>query len=215
MQSFIDNLRRFNRKERFYLLGFALDRPSFTLGRPFRSKLLAAFGLHVPTDAFVAMDYHLTWLYASLYLEDQSGDGPFPAAAGVERGNQQDIDLLIAYETEEVTHVLLLEAKGLMDWDKETMEHKAERLSQIFGETGNHYCGVIPHFAIHSPFKPSGLTTPKWPTWMTDNDHQPAWIPMRLPEDLQKVTRCDENCRKKYDGGYWKIEHVKKASRAS
>jgi hypothetical protein len=59
-------LRAFNRKERFLLVQWALDRPGFALGGGFRNKLEQACGLDLSGEAVVAMDYHLDWLYAAL-----------------------------------------------------------------------------------------------------------------------------------------------------
>ena len=57
----IDHLKSFNRRERFILLHRALDfeGQSFRLGADFRRELTSCIGCNIPTDAFVAMDYHL------------------------------------------------------------------------------------------------------------------------------------------------------------
>ena len=67
MAGIIENLKAFNRKERFYLVGMAVGNPEFTLSREFRKTLdKTLVGLHVPEQAFVAVDYHLDWIYASV-----------------------------------------------------------------------------------------------------------------------------------------------------
>jgi hypothetical protein len=56
MTMLIERLKRFNRKERFLLVGLALDNPSLTLGANFRSSLGDLFNLAVPSkeeDVFV------------------------------------------------------------------------------------------------------------------------------------------------------------------
>ncbi|MBI4301278.1 MAG: hypothetical protein HY664_01570 [Chloroflexi bacterium] len=72
MLEIIANLRLFNRKERFFLVGMALGNPKFKLIEQFRNQLNDKLGLFVPEDAFAAMDYHLDWIYAqSFYVAYQ------------------------------------------------------------------------------------------------------------------------------------------------
>jgi hypothetical protein len=82
LSEFIEALRALNRKERFYLVGFALDNTDFKLGEEFRAQLEQSFGLSIPPDAFVAMDYHLSWIYAAAVLS-VSDTSRFIAAASV------------------------------------------------------------------------------------------------------------------------------------
>ena len=60
----IDNLKAFNRKERFILLHKVLgfSDQSFRLGDAFRAELSECLEVDIPSDAFVAMDYHFDWL---------------------------------------------------------------------------------------------------------------------------------------------------------
>jgi len=60
--TFVEYLRRFNRKERFYLVGWALGRRKFQLDDNFRISMAGKLGLEIPSSAFVAMDYHLNWI---------------------------------------------------------------------------------------------------------------------------------------------------------
>lgn len=57
----INLLQRFNRKERFFLVGHALGNKDFRLPEDFRLSLSSAtnLGEEIPCDAFAAMDYHL------------------------------------------------------------------------------------------------------------------------------------------------------------
>lgn len=68
MSTFIDNLDKLNRKERFFLIGMALGNPRFKLDPLFRQKLSEEFGVVIPDNVFVAMDYHLNWIYAAAAL---------------------------------------------------------------------------------------------------------------------------------------------------
>jgi hypothetical protein len=58
MNSLIEQLKRFNRKEPFFLVGLALDNPNFTLGANFPSSLGNLFKFTIPSErVFVTMDY--------------------------------------------------------------------------------------------------------------------------------------------------------------
>lgn len=149
MSALIDQLKRFNRKERFFLVGLALGNPDFTLGDVFRSSVENLFELKapIPADAFVAMDYHLEWLYAA--VRGAQVGKPYPNADGFVKGNQEDIDLLIAFnEGEEKTHVVMLEAKGDAAWSNKQMLSKTRRLKAVFD--GVNSDRVDPHFAFVS-----------------------------------------------------------------
>jgi hypothetical protein len=108
-------------------VGWALDRSTFPLGHEFRdslSKVLSSVDtpLEVPPDAYMAMDYHFAWLHAAIlwsarliepgkphpldpWFPDHKGTSPFEF-------NNEDLDLLIAFASGRVHHVVLIEAKG-------------------------------------------------------------------------------------------------------
>jgi hypothetical protein len=201
----IDILRSFNRKERFYLVGAALGNPAFRLSRDFIDKLNRALNVDVPADAFCAMDYHLDWLYASLVLASGGQpDGLRPNIDRLVKGTQEDIDLLVAYETADDCHILLLEAKGVTGWTNKQMKHKADRLGTIFGADGAPLDGVVPHFAMLSPNRPKRLKEAKWPDWMRPGGSA-VWIELPIPPGLRKVTRCDDQGRPSWQGTSWRV----------
>ena len=68
MSTILDNLARFNRHERFYLVGWALGNPHIALDSEVRQCLDEKLHLRIPEKPCVAMDYTLDWLYASLVL---------------------------------------------------------------------------------------------------------------------------------------------------
>jgi hypothetical protein len=208
VSKFIDTLRALNRKERFYLVGFALDNPTFTLGDRFRALLKEEFVVEVPTDAFVAMDYHFSWLYAAAVLSAEPDRVAYPSGGGIERGNQEDVDLLVAFDQGSKTVVLILEAKGVTGWSNKQLRSKLERLTSIFGDgsTASQFPHLDPRFAILSPFRPSQVSTAGWPRWMTDDAGRPHWIKMETPTNLLKVTRCDADGRVQAGGGHWKVD---------
>jgi hypothetical protein len=61
------------------------------------------------------MDCHLDWLYASLLLafNPKSEQRIFENKDRLIKGQQEDIDFLFAYEADDVSHIILLEAKGV------------------------------------------------------------------------------------------------------
>jgi hypothetical protein len=210
----LETLASFNRKERFFLVGWALGNKRFELDASFRDKLGDRLSAQIAADAYVAMDYHLDWLYASLW-ECRPGQVPGPFINDDPRrisATQEDVDLLIAFNASGVTHIVMLEAKGATGWTNKQLRHKADRLKAIFGETGAAWAGVVPHFAIASPVESSHLITDEWPRWMKTNDGKAFWLPMEMPRSLRRVTRCDETGRPRFDGRYWRVITAKRGS---
>lgn len=218
MGSLIEHLRSFNRKERFYVVAQALqDSTSFTLHPRFLARLEATFGIQIPSDYFAAMDYHLDWLYASLYLAAGNDPGsehsiPDPKSQNeiedkktrtVVEGNQEDVDFLLAYGDDTETHLIILEAKGATGWTNGQMEPKARRLKEILTDDPAKEWRPIPelkvHFALWSPRDQRKLVTKGWPSWMTattgideegEQKQKPHWIRLVLPP-RNRVTRCN------------------------
>jgi hypothetical protein len=224
--SLIDYLRQFNRKERFFLVGWALGNPSFTLGESFCSELQKDLQLPVgiPADAFVAMDYHLEWLYAALRMASNGGNaGPFPnppqvSVGGSSRassvplvlGNQEDIDLLIAFASGDCTYLLLIEAKGATGFTNKQMLSKVRRLSAIFNDPSVSELKIEKRLIIASPVEPSKLVAADWQPWMLrdSSPKKPWWIPMAFPKQALAVSRCDAVGHPSAEGTYWTVVQV-------
>lgn len=203
MEGLIERLRRFNRKERFYLIGRALGNQAFTLSEEFRQTLGKELALDIPRDAFVAMDYHLNWLYAALLLATAEAGRAIPHDLEPSiAGNQEDIDLLIAYDEDRITRAVLVEAKGATGWTNKQLMSKASRLKTIFDEDGNRWDTVQPRFVIASPRRPRLLNDTGWPSWMKN---PVRWIELRMPPDVQRITRCDAEGLIGETGTHWKI----------
>ena len=64
----IENLKSFNRKERFYLVGQMLGNPEFRMDDKQLDKISELIGIKISGEYYAAMDYHLDWIYASLFL---------------------------------------------------------------------------------------------------------------------------------------------------
>jgi hypothetical protein len=211
MSSVVEFLRAFNRKERFFLVGHALGNPKFALSDAFRADLAATIGLAVPDGVFVAMDYHLTWIYAAVTLGSAGADISNPRAippqdneARIIVRNQEDVDLLVAFEREDATHVVVIEAKGVTGWTNSQMASKAKRLCQIFGADGQRVGGVIPHFALISPWESKLLKPASWPHWMAPGGEIPH-MHLPIPGRLLRVSQSDAQGHPLRDGSHWAV----------
>ena len=206
MSDLIEHLRSFNRKERFILLREALG--SDTLGGAFRERLGEAIGVEVPASAFVAMDYHLDWLQMALYLAANPSPPERIRNDALVSGNQEDADLIVAFEGDSATHVVLVEAKVETSWTNSQLKSKAKRLSRIFGEGRPGVHLATPYYVLASPEPPPpGISTAKWPDWMKPRD-EPVWIELERPAGLKKPTRCTALGKTSRRGRFVKIESV-------
>ncbi len=206
MSDLIEHLRSFNRKERFILLRETLG--SDTLGEVFRKRLGKAIGIKVPADAFVAMDYHLDWLQMALYLAANPSPPERIRNDGLVCGNQEDADLIVAFDGGSTTHIVLVEAKVETGWTNSQLKSKAKRLDLIFGEGRPGVHLATPHHVLASPERPPpGIGTAKWPDWMKLRD-EPVWMPLKRPAGLKKPTRCTARGKTSRRGRFVKIESV-------
>lgn len=203
---FIAKLESFNRKERFFLVGWALGNREFRLGPAFRRLLSSVVNPSVPSDSFVAMDYHLDWIYASAFLA-ATGDTNtvHPNKDSLVSGSQEDMDLVVAFSAGETAHLIMVEAKGVTAWTNKQATSKARRLEAIFGQRGDTWPHIRPHFVIVSPREPEELDCSSWPGWMKRDDGRPYWIRMELPGGLFRITRCEESGKVSREGRYWKV----------
>ena len=217
MTTVTEYLESFNRKERFFLVGAALGNTQFQLGAAFRERVGAEFGLDIPEDAFVAMDYHLDWIQASVYLprDGSSGAQVHSNAAGLITGNSEDLDLIVAFVGSGTTHLIMLEAKAYGSWDNNQMRSKSARLYRIFGPHGDVVPKVLPHFGLLSPRRPLRLGTDGWPRWMLSPSGTPAWLELKVPRGRRQLTRSDATGTTAQDGGYFKVSESDRPQSAS
>ena len=203
MSALIEHLRAFNRKERFFLLSHALGVSTFRLDNGFREALGDEIGLSIPDDAYVAMDYHLDWLQIALYLADKP-EPPEPIRnEGLIKANQEDIDLLVAFDGAATTHLVLLEAKMETSWTNKQLKSKAQRLSRIFDDrTRSKF--AVPSFVLMSPRMPQRVITDDWPDWMKPGGEL-QWLELPRPKDLRKVTRCTAEGKQSKGGRFVRV----------
>jgi hypothetical protein len=195
----IDHLRTFNVKERFHLIRRALGIGEFKLGSAFRRQLGGELRLTVPEHHFAAIDYHLNWIYAALFLSSNQGavepyQNPItPDGSYIVQRNIQDIDLLVVFKGSKNYHLILIEAKGVTNWIDYELALKAKRLKGIFGDNGRTFTGVRPHFVLTSPGRPIGVSSNQWPKWMKGRGKPFNYVPLPIEGDLRKVTRTDSH----------------------
>lgn len=211
-----DALKKFNRKERYWLIRNALGAGSDRIGERFRHQLGTTIGIDIPQDAWWSMDYHLDWLVGALALfQDEEIIGKAQSNPdGLVQGNQEDIDLVVAFGTT----LILVEAKGDTSWSNAQLNSKVPRLEAILGKNHVNHSklnDLSVYFVLMSPKRSDKLLRNgglAWPDWMTDQRGQPLWLPMHMAEadehpSFLKVTRCMESGSVSKDGIFWKADY--------
>ena len=124
----VQSLENFNRKERYWLFQHAIGNHPlsekfrfdlYKLLNPPEIKLVTVKSVEIPAEAYWAIDYHFDWIAGAITefagLASQFPNAPFKQEEGKSKlilGNQEDIDLLIAFE-----HTLILvEYKAGGNW---------------------------------------------------------------------------------------------------
>lgn len=207
------HLQSFNRKERFHLVGQMLGNKDFKLGKGVLKSIIEDIGAQKfklndygnPKNFFAAMDYHLDWIYASLILYSETNE---QKTRSKERDcikcTQEDIDFLISFtDNDNTTHIILIEAKGDSTFTNKQLESKKNRLNAIFGNKGKKWDKIKPHFILCSKKKPS---------YRINKANSPfgkghfLWFKIEMPNDLYKVTSCEDNGIQSQKGSCWKVE---------
>ena len=210
MSSLVSALQRFNRKERNWLIRDALGAGADALCPNFRERLAKLLREHdpeisIPLEAWWTTDFHIDWLIGALAIladgEAVVGTAK-PNAPGLVTGSQQDIDLLIAWDTT----LILVEAKGVGSWSGSGTSDKLERLA---GLPGTLFTGLTPYLVFTSPDN-RGVPKTGLPWWIR-NREAPLHMPMIPPGTglpLLKVQRCEVVGAKiipKAGGTQWRI----------
>ncbi|MET7243680.1 hypothetical protein ABZT49_09950 [Methylobacterium sp. EM32] len=201
----VQALKRFNRKERFWLLSDAVGKPFASLSPAFLSKVGTELGIELPANPWWAFDYHFDWLHAVLTLGPEYNLSALPKPLvnepKIATGNQEDIDLLIAFDQT----IILIEAKLSASWTNDQMKSKARRMSALPVQH------VQPYFILTSPSKPKNLNLSGLPPWAVKSHGgmgQPCFMELSRGGDQERalmVSRCDERGVKNALGGHWNI----------
>ncbi len=214
-KSLIDNLKSFNRKERFYLIGQMLGNPEFRMDKTQLDEISVLIGIKTPSEYFAAMDYHLDWIYASLFLTKNDADKAFSRNCiendGIKidyqiSGTQEDVDFLLAFvDHENTTHIVMIEAKGDSYFSNAQLDSKNKRFKAIFGNE-NTWPNVKPHFLICSPKRPQKINIEE-PAYFIFKNSKLPWFELDMGEGKNKVTRCNEGGEPYVNGKYWTVEN--------
>ena len=215
MENPIEILESFNRKERFFLIAQALgqyEEPAggkkeakFGLDKDFRRCLERKIGENIPgdKDVFVAMDYHLNWIHASLTI----ARGDQYVTKELVKQSQDDIDLLVAFQdADDRYHLIFFDAKGYSSnpsehsTESQMFEHfklsetgpKIERLNAILKDHNGNNPKVMPHFYLMSGYEQRNLDS--FPSIVRTNGEEirPTWLKLRLPHK-RRIVRFPEN----------------------
>ena len=213
MVDLIDHLKSFNRNEPFYVLTYALGwlhdckEPTLQLGKLFRKELECKFPVKIPQDnVFVATEYHLNWIHASLYLASCKGAMPdnIRDANSLIENNQQDVDLLIAFQAGDKYHLIFVEGKGYSTTTrghenfgkKENGElkiiNKFRRLKQIVEyHKGRLPVAIEPYFCLISGDESKEHTKRILTCIEKSLDISAKWVELPLPKDKLVVGRVN------------------------
>lgn len=199
----VDALSRFNRKERYWLLLDAVGDPFLELSSGFRDKLRNALGIDIPERPWWAFDYHFDWLHAVLAFGPEYDFnqlcGPQPNLGNEIRGTQEDIDLILAFDTT----IILIEAKLTTAWNNMQMRSKIDRIVKLPQEHINL------HLVLSSPRSTKKLELDGWPDWAVskkDNAVAPHHIVLNHGDPNVKtlsVSRCDSDGFVTRTGTHW------------
>lgn len=210
----INNLKSFNRKERFYLIGQMLGNPEFRMDDKQLDKISKLIGIKIPREYFAAMDYHLDWIYASLYLTQNNCTDcvkrNFIEKDGIKidyqiSGTQEDVDFLLAFvDHENTTHIVMIEAKGDSYFSNTQLDSKNKRFKAIFGNEST-WPNVKPHFLICSPKRPQKISIEE-PAYFIFKSSKLLWLELGMGDGKNKVTRWGEDNKPSSDGKYWTVE---------
>lgn len=211
----IENLKSFNRKERFYLVGQMLGNPDFRMDDNQLNNISKLIGFTIPREYFAAMDYHLDWIYASLFLTQEHDEKPFPRNFIDNKktvdlqisGTQEDVDFLLAFIDEKhTTHLVMIEAKGDSYFSNCQLDSKNKRFKAIFGNE-NKWPNVRPHFLICSPKRPKKISIEEPVCFMFNQELELNWFPLDIGDGKNKVTRCNDNSKPDNAGDHWIVEN--------
>jgi hypothetical protein len=217
-KNLIDNLKSFNRKERFYLVGQMLGNPDFRMDDKQLDKISELINIKIPREYFAAMDYHLDWIYASLSLTRNNANDKAYKRNFIDNeqkvdlqisGTQEDVDFLLAFVDEkQITHLVMIEAKGDSYFSNSQLDSKNKRFKAIFGNK-NTWPNVRPHFLICSPKEPQNVSIEEPAYFMCPQESQLIWFSLVMDTGKNKVTRCmdsEEKYKPSSEGDHWKVE---------
>ena len=193
-------LRRFNRKERYWLLENILEHFSESkINQGFKKFIASELAINIPErGVYWAFDYHFDWIYAAVASNaDLDEDTVYENSKELKiRGTQQDIDFLICFDET----LILIEAKGVTGWKEKQFLEKVERIKEL----KKHLYAKIgaKHKIYFFLMSPKDLSK-KFQNPLGSSEEIPSrHIRMQIDDDLVFVRRCDKDGK---DYHQWKI----------
>jgi hypothetical protein len=194
--SIVENLRALNSKERFYLFTEAVGSDGLKISKRYLERIEKVFGIKITENYFAGIDFHLDWIYAALNVIDiKDYKMEYQNTDGCIVGNQEDIDLIIAYEDKGITHIIMVEAKCAGSWNNSQLESKSNRFKSIFNSIDADKIKI--HFLLTSPKMPIKIDKDILSEYMKTNGII-EWIPLTNVPKLIRVTRIDKNTKNQY-----------------
>lgn len=214
----------FNAKERFALIQ-RVTGMSIAPSPAFLAETLQSCGIEANAGrVFCAMDYHLDWLYAAL-MKDQLDPEPMPLVADEYgsfpvTGRQQDADFVMCFTAKNadgnpVTHLLLIEAKGVGAWDSDQVAEKLKqyRAMRPAFARNPHVCPRLVLMSPDDPRRKESRQSTRFRGLLADfkDFGEVAWVKMPMPE-THMVNRLRDEGRK--DGPFtrWKVSNRSRAN---
>ena len=225
----MEALMAFNRKERYHLICEAVIGGQMQLNEGFRKSLKEESGIEIPVDAFVAMDYHLDWISAAVQLATnnisaqdaaQSSEDFSNRLSGsddVLSGNQEDVDLLVAFLSGKKIYLILVEAKADSGWTSKQLKSESKRLKAILNDTVGEW--IDPRLVlIGAPRRDNGSPNfnggvlkqcPDWFFKGRDRGEGLPYMEMRPARQLYAPTRTNKVSEESKEYGNWRLNTVR------
>ena len=88
------------------------------------------------------------------------------------------------------------------------MRKKVVRLSEVFGDGGDRWDRVVPHWVLMSPRPDRKYTLDYWSEWMkkTENPDTPFWLALSLPEQLSSLHQSDDSGQPTGGGDWFSVK---------
>lgn len=202
---FIQLLYDFCCHERSYLIRLLTD--ECEISSKYKNQLENLLGIQDCSVAYWDIDYAIDWLYAALFVSQTESDGSiYNNSNGLIKCNNEDVDILIALRSREKIDLVLVEVKVEKPYSILQLNSKVNRLQKIFGNNGDNFQYIQPHWILASPNKSKRVNTDNWPTWMKIDNTDYLWHEMRKNFHSLKITRCDDHGILSKEGSYWKLE---------
>ncbi|KXU87129.1 hypothetical protein CR51_35940 [Caballeronia megalochromosomata] len=182
-------LSKFNAKERFALIQRILG-VHFVPHADFQKEVIGEGFVPRPEEVFCAMDFHLDW------LKELVEGKALKFESGTITGKQQDVDFVLCFTNKlhNETHLLLIEAKGVGNWDTAQMESKFAQYRAMKAAFDLNK-DVKPRLILMSPTDPFENETRQNEKFraavkgFTDFGAKPVWVKMPMQKTFA-VVRC-------------------------